>query len=351
MSVKSARGEDGAGRARAGRRTRMDPQRGYLVLLAVFAIVLAALWAGRGEVDGGVAPGTITSEEVGAGEVKPIGAALGSGASERPGRSESAAPSKSGETKPRTVPPAPPESAVGVLAAGDRSLTRSERPPKAAAQAATRGSKMTLSGEPVRRPTDGRPVLLTAMGDTIPYAPMGKTIGRSPLEDSPGYQRVVDPESTAVVTGRRQVAVHDRSLGEGARSAEDLALWILDALAAADREQLKALLITPEEFREILWPEFPESRPITRLEARDAWFFLERTSLAGINQALNLVGGTPLELERITYEVGFAPYTNFALYHGARIHARRPGGEPIVLDFADSFVECRGVWRVYTYKD
>jgi hypothetical protein len=213
------------------------------------------------------------------------------------------------------------------------------------------GSKMTLTHAPIKRPDDGRPVLFTSKGDTIPYAPMGEPRTWTPLEKSPGYRRVVDPESTAVVTGRRAVAVHDRKLGSGARSADELAMWILDALGSGDREQLKGLQVTPKEFREILWPEFPESRPITRLEAKDSWFFLERTSLAGIHQGLAEYGGSPLEYERVTYEVGYAQYTNFALYHGARIHARRPSGEMIVLGFADSFVECRGTWKVYTYKD
>ena len=196
-----------------------------------------------------------------------------------------------------------------------------------------------------------RPVLVTAAGDTIPYAPMGQELTRSPLEQSPGYKRVIDPESTAVLTGRRKVAVNDLKLSAGGRSAEELGMWVVDALRASDREQLKALMITPAEFRDLLWPEFPESRPITRLEAKDSWFFLERTSLAGMNQALNQQGGAELEFDRLTYEVGYAPYTNFALYHGVRIHARRPDGSEVVLDFADSFVECRGTWKIYTYKD
>lgn len=201
------------------------------------------------------------------------------------------------------------------------------------------------------RPRDGRPVLLTAAGDTIPWAPMGKPPARSPLESSPGYQKVIDPESTAVLTGRRQVARHELRLGEGGRSAEELALWIVDALRESDKEQLKALHITYREYQEILWPEFPESRPITRLEHRDAWFYHERTTIAGINQGMNHYGGVPLEFDRITYDTGFAPYTNFNLYHGVRIHARTPVGEEVVLDFAESFVECQGTWKVYIYKD
>ena len=180
---------------------------------------------------------------------------------------------------------------------------------------------------------------------------MGKSLSRSPLESSPGYQRVVDPESTAVQTGRRNVPLHDKRLGEGARSAEDLALWILGALRENDKEQIKALHVTYEEYQEILWPEFPESRPITRLEHKDAWFFHERTSIAGINQGLNLHGGEPLEFDRITYDIGYAPYTNFNLYHGIRVHALRPSGEAVVVDFIESFIECRGTWKVYMYKD
>lgn len=53
----------------------------------------------------------------------------------------------------------------------------------------------------------------------------------------------------------------------------------------------------------------------------------------------------------MSYAIGVARYTNFNLYNGVRIEALTRSGEPVRLDFVDSFVERHGRWKVYIYKD
>ena len=43
------------------------------------------------------------------------------------------------------------------------------------------------------------------------------------------------------------------------------------ALHRGDRDSLLALCIRDDEFRDILWREFPQSRPVVGLEWTDAW--------------------------------------------------------------------------------
>lgn len=173
----------------------------------------------------------------------------------------------------------------------------------------------------------------------------------SPLVHAPGYVPPEDPEADAVARGRRFVAEHDLQFTGGETSAETLALAILEALRTGNREALQELRITLDEFRTILWPEFPQSRPITRIQPEDSWTFLDRTCAAGMNQALSEYAGRDLRLDRIGYGAGQALYTNFSLYHEVVLHVLDPEGSPHELTFAHSFVERHGRWKVYMYED
>jgi len=199
---------------------------------------------------------------------------------------------------------------------------------------------------------DIHPLRIASDGGIIPLAPMGKKEpGPSPLENSPGYELPPDPERHTVETGRREVTRRDVSFETGAASIDELAILILEGLRTGDRDLLKSLRVNYGEFSEILWPEFPQSRPATNLQPGNAWFFLDRESAAGMARAIRRWEGRHFSLERIEYEKGFAPYTNFNLLHGIRLHVREQNGELRVLPFAESFAECGGRWKVYTYRD
>jgi hypothetical protein len=162
---------------------------------------------------------------------------------------------------------------------------------------------------------------------------------------------VRDPEAEAVRTGRREAAKVDMPFSGGFASPEELAQTILDALRGNDFNALQAVRVTPDEFAGIMWNEFPESRPICNSDAATAYFFLDRTCHSGISLMLSLWGGQDLKLLGLTYSVGRAPYTNFTLYRGVRIHAQRPDGRQVVIECARTFAERNGVWKVYAFKD
>ncbi len=208
-----------------------------------------------------------------------------------------------------------------------------------------------IKAEPINR-DDIHPLRIASDGSIIPHAPMGKKPpGPSPLENSPGYELPPDPERHTVETGRREVPKLDIAFETGAASADELIVLILEGLRTGDKELLKSLRVDFKEFSEILWPEFPQSRPATNLEPGNAWFFLDRESAAGMTRAIRRWVGRDFRLDTVEYETGFAPYTNFNLLHGIRLHVREPDGQKLVLRFAETFAECGGRWKVYTYKD
>ncbi len=187
--------------------------------------------------------------------------------------------------------------------------------------------------------------------EDVALAPMGEEIGPSLVTRSPGYHPANDPEADAVRTGRRRAALVNRSFVGGETSPELLAQAILDALRSEDFNALQTLRITPDEFAEIMWPEFPQSRPLCNNRVDDVFFFLDRTCHSGLTLGLSLWGGQDLRLLGITYQVGRAPYANFTLYHGVNIHVLRPDGTEATIRFVRSFAERKGIWKIYSLKD
>lgn len=174
---------------------------------------------------------------------------------------------------------------------------------------------------------------------------------RSPLERSPGYYPPNDPESLSVVTGRRDAPPVDLELTGGATSDMDLARMLLAGLNARDAGALHALRVTRREFEVILWPEFPESRPVTHITADDAWEMSNAQSLSGANRAIDGYGARQLELLGVESDPPF-PYRNFMFYRGVRIVVRDQNtGEIERLKFAPSFVERHGRYKALTFKD
>ncbi|MCK4305065.1 MAG: hypothetical protein KAY24_12575 [Candidatus Eisenbacteria sp.] len=179
----------------------------------------------------------------------------------------------------------------------------------------------------------------------------GRPLYRSPLENAPGYRPPDDPELDAVVSGRRQVEQIDIRFTGGADSAEGLARQIIRHLNRNDPGALHGLRVTYAEFTEILWPEFPQSRPATNIQSTDAWFFLTRTCASGVNGALDEWGGGDLHFNGFSFDDGLIRYTNFDAISGVHIHACKPSGIEMELTFAHTFVKRDRIWKVYIYKD
>jgi len=174
---------------------------------------------------------------------------------------------------------------------------------------------------------------------------------RSPLEDSPGYYPPADPESLSVITGRRDAPAVSMELSGGATSLEGLAGAFLAGLEHQDERALHALRVTRAEFETILWPEFPESRPITHIPVSEAWGFETAKSLAGASRAVGSFGGRHLAFLRVDY-ARTETFRNFDLLRDVRILIRDPrDGRAIGLAYVPSVVERHGRYKALIFKD
>ena len=176
--------------------------------------------------------------------------------------------------------------------------------------------------------------------------------GTYSIRDSPGYITLVDPESTSVVLGRRTSApaVSARFRG-GARSLDELGRAVLWALHHADADSLRALCVSRPEFEEILWREFPESRPATGLTAGDAWASLDRRFLAGVGGAVHEYGGRHLQFRRVEVYESVRTYRNFRLHNGLVIVATNERGEEERLRFVRAAAERKGRFKIQSTTD
>ncbi len=237
-------------------------------------------------------------------------------------------------------------------------IIRGDHPPKAAAPGAVRSQGFESGptagagkGEPTVDPGSRPATDASTRQTTVPPALAASSRPRSPLERSPGYYPPDDPESMSVITGRRDAPLVDLDLAGGASSKRDLAMMLLAGLNARDERALHALRITRKEFEVILWPEFPESRPVTNITAEDAWEMSIAQSVSGAGRAIGGYGARQLELVRVECDPP-TPYKNFTLHRGVTIVARdQNSGETERMRFAPTFVERHGRYKVLTFKD
>ena len=171
------------------------------------------------------------------------------------------------------------------------------------------------------------------------------------LEGRPGYYPPSDPESLSVITGRRESKLVDLPFAGGRDSLAGLGRAVLAALASQRADSLAALCISRREFEQILWLDFPESRPVTGLTAMDGWRPLSMRLSSGIAGALSEYGGAPLAYESVTVASGVKEYQNFRLHRGIVIAARDTTGAPVEVRFVRSIAEREGRFKIYSTDD
>lgn len=171
------------------------------------------------------------------------------------------------------------------------------------------------------------------------------------VKDSPGYRPPADPDSAADRLGRRTDAPYVRTpFTGGARSLKALGEAVLGAFHAESADSLRRLSVTDEEFRDILWPEFPQSRPATGLRWEDAWPVLQGRLNGGSIASIREYGGHHYTLLRVEVGTG-ASYKNFRLHNGITIVARDDEGHEVRYTTLRSVAERRGRFKIYSMFD
>lgn len=171
------------------------------------------------------------------------------------------------------------------------------------------------------------------------------------LRDSPGWYPIVDPESTAVVLDRRPNAPLVRApFHGGGRSLEELGRAICRGLHHSDRDSLLALCVRDDEFRDVLWREFPQSRPITGLGWEDGWIALDQRLRSGISGAVGDYAGDDWTFVRFEID-SIATFRNFRLHRVTRMVAIDDHGATVRMPWVRAIAERKGRFKIYSTDD
>lgn len=168
----------------------------------------------------------------------------------------------------------------------------------------------------------------------------------------PGYYPPNDPESSSVRIGRRLHApVVSEPFRGGARSLNELGRQVCHALHVDKSDSLLSLGVREDEFRDILWPEFPQSRPATGVTWQDGWMFLWARLHGGSVAAMRDYGGHVYQFIRFDRYDSTAHYKNFNLVNGLILVAKDDVGNIQEFHWLRSAVERKGRFKIYSMND
>jgi len=171
------------------------------------------------------------------------------------------------------------------------------------------------------------------------------------VKDSPGWRPFVDPESSSVAIGRRLNApLVKQPFHGGAPGLDGLAHAVLRDLHGAHGDSLLALCVMDDEFRDILWREFPQSRPAVGLDWTDAWKILYARLHAGCTHAVRDFGGHHYEFVRLECDSTLR-YRNFRMYSHLTLVAKSDEGEVVRMKWLRGVVERQGRCKIYSTDD
>jgi hypothetical protein len=139
------------------------------------------------------------------------------------------------------------------------------------------------------------------------------------------------------------------SLDNAQESPAALARAVLEALGRGDREALRRLALDEREFREIVWPELPASRPERNLPLEYVWTDLRTKSESALAQTLQVHGGKRYELLKVGFTGETSQYRSFLVQREALLELRDDSGRPQSLRLFGSVIQKDGRFKVFSY--
>jgi hypothetical protein len=171
------------------------------------------------------------------------------------------------------------------------------------------------------------------------------------VKDSPGYTPPVDSEAYTELLGRRPNAPRvNKPFSGGAHSLKDFGRTVARLIQHDRRDSLERLCVRSDEFRDILWPEFPQSRPATGIQWGDAWFFLYTRNHKGCGQAIEDWGGQNYHFIGVTCD-STKQYKNFKMYSKLKIVVRGANADTVKWDWVKAIVERRQRFKILALRD
>ena len=124
---------------------------------------------------------------------------------------------------------------------------------------------------------------------------------------------------------------------------------MLDALAANDVERLEALALSETEFRTVVWPELPSSRPERGLPFDYAWGDLHQKSNNALRRLIAGQAGRRYQLLAVEFDGESTAYDTYTVHRESRLVVRDEHGAEMQLRFFGSVLERDGEYKVFSF--
>ena len=132
-------------------------------------------------------------------------------------------------------------------------------------------------------------------------------------------------------------------------SPEGLATAVLDALADGDADRLAALALNGQEFRDVVWPELPASRPERGVPVWYAWGDLRQKSSNALRRLVARRGGRRFTLLEVGYDGETTDYGTFRVHRETRLRVLDETGREMEVHFYGSTLVRGDEHKVFSY--
>ena len=132
-------------------------------------------------------------------------------------------------------------------------------------------------------------------------------------------------------------------------SPEALAQAVLGALAASDKTKLQSLALSESEFRTVVWPELPTSRPERNVPFEYAWGQMKQRSDGSLSGTFQRYAGKRLTLLRTGATGETTQYKTFFVMRDSEIVAADETGKELVVRLFGSLMVKDGRYKVFSF--
>lgn len=132
-------------------------------------------------------------------------------------------------------------------------------------------------------------------------------------------------------------------------SPESLSRAVLRSLADRDDNTLANLALSELEFRTVVWPELPSSRPTHGVPFEYAWGDLRQKSTNALRRLVASTGGRQFGLVRVAFEGESTAYDTFTVHRETVLTIRDEEGLKITEALFGSILERDGEYKLFSY--
>lgn len=139
------------------------------------------------------------------------------------------------------------------------------------------------------------------------------------------------------------------TLGNSFESPEAVASAVVSGMAAGNLDALRKLAVTEAEFRDLVWPMLPASRPERNLPLEYVWNDLAAKSEANLRARLGGWQDRGFSLVSVSFKGGTEDYGTFKVHRETSLVLKDRDGRDQTGRLFGSILEYRGRFKVFSY--